>query len=173
MQIALINILRVGNFAVVQLHQQALLPHPGHHVVRGDDDIVAVAAALYSGVEHFVGGEGLVIDVDARLRLKIVKDRLVDILAPVVYIDAVVGLPLLAACQRQSQEQGQEQNGEFLHHWAPPFTPSFWRTLFRFSACLVWCISRKFTMSSRASTVTNRMVDRALTSGLMRLRVMA
>ena len=173
MQIALIDVLRVGDLAVVQLHQQTLLPHPGYHVVRGDDDIVTVAAALDGGIEHLIGGKGVVIDMDARLRLKIVENGLVDILAPVIHIDAALRLSLFAARQRQGQQQGQEQNGEFLHHWTPPFTPSFWRALLRFSACLVWCISRKFTMSSRASTVMNRILDRALTSGLMRLRVMA
>ena len=53
----------------------------------GHDDVVAGAAGEQLGLEHLVGVEDVVVDLDAGLLGEVLEDRLVDVVRPVVDVD--------------------------------------------------------------------------------------
>src|SRR5699024_1427433 len=81
-----VDLLKVGDLAVIQGLEHILLDELRDHIVRGDDDVVAGAAGLQRGVELLVAGRGPVVDLNAGLRLEVLDKTFVDILAPAAYV---------------------------------------------------------------------------------------
>src|SRR5699024_5324928 len=84
--VLVVNLLIVGDQAVIQGLQPALFNKAGDHIVRGDDDIIADATLLQQGVEVLVGGNGVVIYLDACRLFKLLFQTGVNVLAPAAHI---------------------------------------------------------------------------------------
>src|SRR5699024_9178043 len=94
--VALVDQGKVGDVVEVQGQQHPLVDHLGHHIVGGDDDVVAGRARFELGIHRLVGVEGGVVDADGGEPLKGVHhvDAAVravgDVFAPVVDVQGHV-----------------------------------------------------------------------------------
>ena len=81
-----VQVRRIGDLRLVQFHQQTRVDlrfgedGPGYH------DVIARISHDQFGLEGFIAFEGLVVDLDARLFLKIGHHILGDVIRPVVDI---------------------------------------------------------------------------------------
>ena len=185
--VKVVDILIVGDIAVIQLLEHPLLDQPGDHIVGRHKDIVA-RPALELGVHILVAGKGGIVDTDARQILKGADNvkaaigPVGDILTPVENIErdvlaaeALVVVVILDAhlCkigagigrsrggQAERGHGGQrQQQAKQLFHSRTSF--ALWR-----SARISW----KFMTSSMPRMTTNMMADSALICGLTRRRV--
>ena len=140
-----VDLLKVGDLAVVQLLKHPLLNQLRDHIVRGDDNIIVRSAQGQGRIQRLVALGGLVVDLDAGLLLKFIDQACVDILTPAAHIDdplsgvgatAVVaraagtaaprGIPSIVLHGASGQEQaqrhghGEGQGCDFFQFIIPP-----------------------------------------------------
>ena len=109
-EILRVDLREIGDIAVIDLFKHALVDHSRDHIVGGDYDVIIDAALLEHGIELFVCLVYLVVDLDAGLFFEIIKDRFVDVFAPVIDIYDLLGRAAAAAGQNQAASHGSSQN---------------------------------------------------------------
>ena len=195
-----IHVGEVGNVVEVQGLQLVLIDEAGDHVVGGDDHVVVGAVAVQHGIHGLVALEGLVVDLDAGLFLKVLQDGHVDVLAPVVDVYLTGRAAASAAAQAGRRHSGaQGQCHKFFQFSLVLLSDTKYifskpagacpggagtgkgdqgrRSARRSARMAAWVrrscrLCRTLMRIISAMTTTNMRVDRALISGLMRRRTM-
>jgi hypothetical protein len=103
-----VEVLPVRDLALVQLGEDPGLDLPGEEGVTGNHEVIAGSAGEQLALEHVIGVEGFVDDLDAKLAGEIAEHGLVDVVHPVV--DANHGI--LRRHQRRGEEDDQRGNDE-------------------------------------------------------------
>ena len=85
-----IQVFQVGQFALVEFHQQAAVDLHLGEMRSGHDDVVAAAAGNQLGVQHLVAVEIVVADLDARFLLEVLHRVGCDVVGPVIDVEHLV-----------------------------------------------------------------------------------
>ena len=104
------DVLVVRDVVEVDLGQEVVLNHLLDHVVRGADHVVGDGSGLDDGIHFLVGLKHVVGDVDSRLLLEVFDDGIVDVFTPVVDIE-LVGVLRVVADDRGSAGHNQDKGG--------------------------------------------------------------
>ena len=86
-------------------------------VLRGEYHVIRAGICTHGNEHILIGGEAHVVDLDAGLLFKQVKNGFIDVIFPVVNVD----LFLCKSKGRQEQRHSQQQSDKLLHNKRPPY----------------------------------------------------